>query len=296
MKNKKIFGIPMLALVLGILVVGGATAVLLANFGVLRVNMTTSQAVLVDGMNRDELTAVDVSIVANDNYCSVHELLNQANIEVELELTELNTYTGIDVSYNTLLNEWQFTQDETSNTAMNFNVNVINAENGDLLISVLDNANISTSKIAGTVTVFYENGDAKYLVGYNTERTGEIDTVYKEYDSGFGAAQEAPNHFVLTKTNDEWTLTIPTNKIETTDKLAFNIELIGAGSAQQARYPTNWGWQGNFPDAVNRVVSESLVNPFTLQPGETLNFERCYDTDLLLASGSYTLGTIVDVV
>lgn len=64
--KKKIFGIPALALVLGLLVVGGATAALLSYFGTLEVTADVEQAVTVDGEEEIDLGVVTGPLTHNE--------------------------------------------------------------------------------------------------------------------------------------------------------------------------------------------------------------------------------------
>ena len=291
---KKILGMPITVFVLGLLVVGGVTAALLTNFGVLKLNMTTQQAVLVDGQNQQELTPMDAYLIAGSEFCSMHTLLNQAEVGVDIELSEESNYDGISVEYNKILTEWSLTQDDFSQQSYLFELDVVNNPDGSLTITVTDKDEMVVSHPMGTITVFDENGNALYHVGYNTA-DGEV---YKVYDNGW-ITEALPAEFVLSRTQgnveDYFQVTIPANAIDVKDRLAFNIERIGYSSAVNARYPVNWAWQGVFEDASSRYGKTSLVNPFSLYSGESLHFERCYITDVLLQAGNYDLGTVVGV-
>jgi hypothetical protein len=87
-------------------------------------------------------------------------------------------------------------------------------------------------------------------------------------------------------------VTIPASKLSVDSRLAFNVERIGVGSAVNARYPTNWKWQGVFPDAVSRFEKgDVLTSPVTLTPGELLWFNIHHEFAINLVPDTYTITT-----
>lgn len=87
--KKKIFGIPALALVLGLLVVGGATAALLSYFGSVEQTTTVKQGLTLDGNDWD----VPVETSLDDLYSNVggivssnHKLINNADIDSKVNI------------------------------------------------------------------------------------------------------------------------------------------------------------------------------------------------------------------
>ncbi len=286
--NKKI-----IYMIMAALFVVAASAALLTAFGTITLNASVDQAVLVDGGDNSQINEDDLNVVAGAMECYTHTLENQAEVPVGIELVS-SDIEGIAVSYEKTYSTW--TKDETDFSKQDylFDMTVTNNPDGSLTITIVDADNLAASYPAGTISVFDADGNAMYMIGYNTERTGLIDTVYKEYSGSWGSAQEAPVEFTMSRDSDSFTVVIPDARIAEDDKLAFNVERIGYSSAVNARYPTNWGWQGFFPDAVERVESENMASSFMMTPSQYLEFNICYLFAVNIQGGDYTVVTDVN--
>jgi len=286
--NKKVVYILMAALL-----VVAASAALLTAFGTITLNADVDQAVLVDGGDNTQINEDDLEIIAGSMECYPHDLENQAEVPVGIELVS-SDIAGIAVSYEKTYSTWTKDEQDFSKQEYEFDMTVVNNPDGSLTITVVDEDGNGASYPGGTVTVFDEFGNALYNLGYNTERTGQIDTIYKEYSGGWGAAQQAPVDFTLSRDGDSLSITIPDSRIGEDGRLAFNVERIGVGSSVNARYPTNWGWQGSFPDAVERVESEIMGSTFVMTPSEFLEFNICYAFAVNIQPGDYSVVTNVN--
>ena len=116
MKNKKIFGIPALALVLGLLVLGGATAAVLTYFGTVQVTGNVEQAIVVDGNMDTDLGSVTGPLTHNE-LLTVKNNNNERNVGYTWMRTsplQASTYLGVyEVSkYTTTSNQGHSTDEE----------------------------------------------------------------------------------------------------------------------------------------------------------------------------------------
>jgi hypothetical protein len=292
--NKKLmtFGVvSVLALVL-------VSAALLTYFGQAITTVNVEQGIYLDGnsWNVPVENDADITSLGGVVYTS-HLLTNEADMDAELCLVttcsadvEPESCDEVETTYWELFHTWTRNQDDFSKQDYMFDMEVVNNEDGSLTWTVNDNDGMSASYPMGTVTVFDEDGNAKYHVGYNTANPSGV---YSVYDSGW-SNEAMPSGFVLSSTNDDFSVTIPSDAIESGDRLAFNVERIGVGSAVNARYPTDWSWQGVLPSAVSRVDSVEMYNPITLYSEDELDFAIKSVFPYLTIPGEYVLTTSVE--
>ena len=87
MKNKKIFGIPIMALVIGLVVLGGATAALISYFGTVSVTATVAQGLRLDGKTWNEpvLESFSTTSAEAKTFLTEHELVSTASVDVTVD-------------------------------------------------------------------------------------------------------------------------------------------------------------------------------------------------------------------
>jgi hypothetical protein len=309
-KKVKIFGkqIPIAAIAL-LAIAGLASAGLLSYYGKITGTATVEQSVFLDGKNVKngslEITYSYTGVAGDTVVDGPHKLVNNANVpaKINFETTCCNSTGqcgygtgaacyGITTTPEMLLANWSKNQTDFSKQDYLFKMYVVNNADGSLTWTVIDMDGNSASYPAGTITVFDKDGNAKFLVGYNTETTNSIHTIYKEWTGSAWVVKDVPSDFNLSRDNDKIVVTIPASRLSVDSRLAFNVERIGVASAVNARYPTNWAWQGVFPNAVSRFEKgDVLTSPVTLTPGELLWFNIRHEFAINLVPDQYTITT-----
>ena len=110
MMNKKLFGMPIAVFLVGILLIGGATAALMTYFGQVQTEVNIDQGLKLDGNNWDEPVTQTINAFSVQSYFGVtsHVLTNDAGVDAEVKLvTECEeietTHDGCDIIEHKIL-------------------------------------------------------------------------------------------------------------------------------------------------------------------------------------------------
>ena len=297
MRHKKLI-IAVLALAL---LIGTASAGILTYYGRIVTTATVSQSVLLDG--NDYTTPVEDAFTAYGGYCVCREhwLENQGSASVTVDVEhkvngEVNVpaETGIDIKllepvheeYDTtgedvvaiIVKEWS-----CCTATWTVDITSVNEPHGVYGIGLA----ISLDYISPTFQVWYaEHGPA--------HDDQDIGWYYAEYDAGWGPA--------IPIAEIDWVIV---NIREPGDQhFEISIDcahLGGCGAtywwAMQLR--TNlmtwlgvYDWGEDVAGFMENHVGMIIAPPIVLGPGETFDFDICYEFDPLIAPGTYTIVTV----
>jgi len=292
--NKKIFGLPIGIFLIGLVVISGASAALLSAFGVISLNASVDQAVLVDGGDYLQINDDNLEIVAGSSECMLHLIENQADIDIDIAL-ETVVEEGIDVTYQIINNVQQLTQDDFSESSFGFDVEIVKEEN-ELIVTVTDSDLTDVYYPYATIIMMDENKDFKYNTGFSSEALlNSWDGMYKAYNIGWGSAEDVSGYpITVDRTLEQVVISIPSSMYDESDLIGLNVEGIGSGPAIQSKYPVDLTW--NVGNGITMVEYSSLLSPFTMNSETSMNFNICYDFAANLASGDYPLETEVSYI
>lgn len=325
--NKKLVYIVMAAMF-----VVAVSAALLTSFGVINLNASVDQAVLVDGGDNTQINDDDLEIVAGSEVCYGHDLENQAEVPVGIEL-ESTDIEGIAVSYMQEAG-YTFTDSQDVNDGTVGQLVTTVEEDGDWMVWTFDfpveefigNGNLNVGLIIATDGE--GNGPAFQI--HNNDGT---DSSYPwgtwlvspwgptTSDGWMGWHSSSTNTLVtdldwveaVGQRNTPWegivsgdgVMQIRIKKSELGESFHWAASpTVGSGFNSPAydvtmQLPTGFNWgtplvDMSVPNYLYAELLETLVNPLTLASGETKEFLICYAFAVNLQPGDYTVTTNVN--
>jgi len=296
MERKKLF----LAILAITLLVGVASAAVISYFGKVQMTATVKQAVLLDGKDYEQMPITEeVEVAGGEQFCSCHWLQSQTSVPVNLEFETSITYDGgITVEY--------YKYSELSLSAGDFNYRDPAVPYVKLFsLKYVDGCFVWTIDLNGSLISGHWSTGAQVLVVTPSKiftlgiSPGVGGNVYKEFVGGTWSEPMTPPEGMETvgEPNDEhFEIKIPVEYL-CGGKWAINIEASWPehSGSYWARYPTTWeGWY-DFTNLADFPV-EQITSPFTLAPGERLDFIICYKFAVNIKPGTYTITTTVKPV
>jgi hypothetical protein len=296
---KNTFKKPLLLLVVGLLVVAGASAALLSAFGVIELEADVEQSVLVDGNQYDEPILEGVNPMAGASVCMPHNIENRAVVDIPL-LLESTDEEGIEVTYRIAQElDLALNLDDlvlpSGNTFDELDVTVTR-ENGYVVLSVTENDPVKYPM----AMFFISNADDEYRfrAGFNqiAESNGWETFYQDEPMDGPTPVNFATQGFngSVNRTNDTIVLMMSEDELNEGDKISFNIQAAGDGSRGQHRFPKDF--DANTPSTQAPVILaeyQELGNSFTIDAETSMDFEICYDFHWALVPQVYNIQTEV---
>jgi hypothetical protein len=281
------------------LLIGIASAALIPYFGQVKMTATVKQAVLLDGKDINNMPITEkANVSGGESFCRYHWLKSQTSVPVALTF-ETSQIDGITVSY------YKF--GDLSLGPGNFSYRDPNVHYvSSVVLSIKDGVAVWTIDLDGALISGHWSTGTQLLVvtpekiySFGISPGAASQPVYKEYISGaWSLPLPVPTGMEATGNvnYEHFVLKIPLNYL-VGGMWAINIEASWAGHTGSwwARYPTNWGGWYDFENVVDiySLATVQLVLPFTLEPGERLDFVICYSFDLLIPAGTYDIYTTV---
>jgi hypothetical protein len=271
-----------------ILCVGIVSAAVLPYFGQVQMTATVKQAIRLDGKDYTPPITEKADVSGGESFCTYHWLQSQTSVPVSLQFEtwgpDLN---GITVTYLKSV-EYSYSKDfETARGVLHVTV----TDDGEWLKWTYTYAATPTHTPKMTVAINYPHGfcittfddgthDGWY---YSPDPYSEATTVrFADYSGG---------------TYEDW--------VETT--ASGNVLTV---AIKKSALPDTFLWHGfaNYngigvwieintntwvPTGSIALCGEQITSPFTLDPGERLDFYICYKFDPLIEEGTYDIYTTV---
>ena len=241
-----------------------ASAGLLTYYGQVTTTATVSQSILVDGKDYTVPITDSFATTGGCTVCKPHWIKNNACIEgavsLDTTITGPGGPSGVNVAY--YLDEWIDDDNEYNNVVGNVYDDepyITWAINGDDTIDITF-YNPTTWTVVFDYRVDGESGE-DWSLTYDTITQGPCD----------GETWGQKYNFVVINGVGEETVTVePCYKLEVSSR---------AGGEQQAYVP----WI--------TIERPELTSPFTLQPGEAIDFQIYHDFDIEIIPGTYIITT-----
>jgi hypothetical protein len=294
MLTKKKTAILVLALAMCI---GVASAAVLEYFGRIVTTVYVKQAVLLDGK---DITGMPIpesfEVAGGETVYTCHWLESQTSVPVQLALVPDVTYDGgITVEY--------YKVGELTLGASDFEYRDPTVKYvSRVVVSRGDGCAVWTIDLDGSLISGHWSTGAQLLIAtpeviytFGISPGAASQPVYKEYIGGTWVQKNVPEGMTAVGVvNDEhFKFEIPL-KYLCCAKWAINIEASWAGhsGSYYAQYPKDWGRWGKPTDGVADLLTP-IESPFTLAPGERLDFIICYKFDKDIFPTIYTITTTV---
>jgi len=315
----------LILLILGLAaLVGTVSAAVLTYYGRIETSVTVGQSVVLDDKDVNGMPIEEtIEAIGGDMICKYHWLRNRANVPATVELFSSGYPEGVTIKYcdvsgftETVVEEPlpEFPRDE------NYELKVIVTYNpdGTVTFRMESRGNLEEDeRTSGAFTFDVEpDGIADFQVEIFPPDLGE--THYKEYDTDLKTwvVKDMPDGFVATygqESDYAWRqLTIPVSVLGgycSSYKFGAQINI----HVNQLVDPWNTGWiYQTFPDVddlwgasdptypwgssenyYSTTVGVEITGPITLEPGEVLPFYICYEFDIAIAPGTFTIYTEV---
>jgi hypothetical protein len=297
MQRKKMF-IAGLAIALLIGVVGAWT---ISYFGQIQMTANVKQAVLLDGKDITEMPITDsLDAAGGEIVCKFHWLESQTSVPVNLALVTDITYDGgITVEYykfgELTLGASDFAYRDP---AVEYVSEVVVSRGEGCVAWTIDlNGSLISRHWSTGAQLLIATPEVIYTFGISPGAASQ--PVYKEYKNGaWSSPLPVPEGMeASSNVNDEhFMLKIPL-KYLCGAKWAINIEASwpGHSGSWYAQYPKDWGRWGSPTVGVADLLTP-IESPFTLAPGERLDFIICYKFAVNIYPGTYTITTTVKPV
>jgi len=288
-KKIKVLGKTLPTAALAVLVMAGAaSATLLAYYGQITGTFSVQQSVVVD--NGQQVSDSMSGALGGETFCFEHNLQNFASVPATVNLNNDNADNAVTVSYNGVANG-PFATVAQSGVPGDFT-------HGTITVEDLGNSYRWTFTITDSAP--------HYGVGLQISEDG-VTPAFQVYFAEFGDSQWHYQPWTGTGWNG-WggvdTTTLPAgisatgNGSGNTFTITIDKSLVGAPYwASQLRtlllgvYPAGFSWGPTY--AFQSVYGTALSNPITLQSGQTLQFNDCYQFAINTATGTYTITTQV---
>lgn len=306
--KKKLFGIPLTFLLIGVLVVGGVTAALLTLFVDVNVSADVKQSVVFSDGDTSKTYGFDGSLYAGNGFSEVFTLKNRAGVEAPVEIETTGVVTGIDVGYFTLLG-----YEDTQNTPTK---EVVVTDLGDKVEWVItydgddaayNNGHASMSLViaddSGVVYQIHSNdgSDASYDWGtwlyspYSVslssgcEWNGWHSSCLNVEVSDLDWVSASGERYKVDNPAYEFIITIDKSRLEG-DTFRWVV------SSNQDGVFTNPGFGWSSVDVNNMheaVVGEEITNPFVIFPSQEFDFVSVFKFHVALTPDMYNIETKV---
>jgi hypothetical protein len=301
------------------LLIGVASAALISYFGQVKMTATVDQAVLLDGDNINNMPIEETATVAGGEFfLGSHWLQSQTSVPVNLMF---ETYipgdsAGVTVSY--LKSKGYKTTVTTVPIVGDYKVDVTVEDIGDWIQWSFNYFAHNTSNAAGDgkfeagVIISLENGK-KFQIHNNDGTVSKYDPgtwIYELYDGSgwwhgwFGSnsisIKDAGITWVETegdmyfRNNPEGIIVIRIHKTMLDATFGWGVYASTAHFSSgipysRSAYPGNL-WDGGFESA---TIMEEITSPFTLNPGEYLQFYIKYKFAVNIYPDTYTIYSTV---
>jgi hypothetical protein len=282
------------------LLIGIVSAATIRYFGQIQMTANVKQAVLLDGKDYTKMPITEeANVSGGESFCRYHWLQSQTSVPVQLALVPNVTYDGgITVKY--------YKVGELTLGASDFEYRDPNVKYvSKVVVSRGEGCAVWTIDLNGSLISGHWSTGAQLLIAtpeviytFGISPGAISQPVYKEYIGGTWVQKNVPEGMTAVgKVNDtRFVLEIPL-KYLCCAKWAINIEASwpGHSGSYYAQYPKNWGRWGNPTEGVADLLTP-IESPFTLAPGERLDFIICYKFAVNIYPGKYTITTTVKPV
>jgi hypothetical protein len=266
------------------LLVGIVSAATISYFGQVKMTATVNQAVLLDGNDINSMPILQTATVAGgESFCKYHWLQSQTSVPVQLQFeTWGSDLNGITVTYLKSV-KYSYSKDWSG-----LGVTVEDTGDGWLKWTYTYAVNPThTPKM--TVAINYPHGFCITTFDDSTH-----DGWYYAPDPDSEATRVRLGDYAgVTK---DWVKTTASSNVLTVaiKKTALPDTFLWHGYAnyngQQVWIETDNNW---FPTGYIALCGDPITSPFTLQPGERLDFYICYNFAENIQGGAYDIYTTV---
>jgi hypothetical protein len=266
------------------LLIGIVSAATISYFGQVKMTATVNQAVLLDGKDINSMPTKETATVAGgESFCRYHYLTSQTSVPVQLQFVTEGSpdLNGITVTYRKSV-VYSYSQDWSG-----LHVTVEDTGDGWLKWTYTYAAS-PTHKPKMTVAINYPHGfcittfDDSTHDGWYYAPDGGTESKFAEYSGG--------NY-------EDWVKTTASSNVLTVaiKKSALPDTFLWHGYAnyngQQVWIEINTTtW---LPTGYIALCGEQITSPFTLQPGERLDFYICYKFADNIQGGIYDIYSTV---
>jgi hypothetical protein len=265
------------------LLIGVASAATISYFGQVKMTATVKQAVLLDGNDINSMPIEETATVAGgESFCRYHWLQSQTSVPVSLQFETWGPdMNGITVTYLKSV-KYSYSKDWSG-------LGVTVEDTGDGWLKwTYTYAENPTHKPKMTVAINYPNGFC-----ITTFDDGSHDGWYYSPDPYSEATTVRLGDYSGVTT--DWVKTTASSNVLTVaiKKTALPDTFLWHGYAnyngQQVWIETDASWQ----PTGHATIREQITSPFTLQPGERLDFYICYKFAENIQGGIYDIYSTV---
>jgi len=272
---KKILGIPMALFVVGLFVIGGATAALLAYYGTITANVNVQQSILLDGLAWPESQVTDAipeAAPGGQMFCFDHSLTNQMSETGQVNLATVYSPDGVGIT-TTFLGDlpYSFTYDVGG-------VNVVVEDTGD---------SIKWTYTGGTQMSVAINFPAGFAI-HTSDGHCAAPGWYYSIDGG-ASCQALPAWATTTGSEGDGVKTVSIKKSALGSTFKWHGYSVVTGTGVWIGIgPDNGGvWEPKF----SATIKGPLTLPVTLASKETKDFSVCYAFAQNIYPGTYIITT-----
>ena len=206
---KKIFGLPITLLVIGILAIGGASAALLSYFGTIEQDITVTQGISLNGNDWETPVTESFAIVNGIEYRKTGNTKLISNVvgkEVYMTLATDGIEPGIDVSYDTvgLSTKLSSAADSFANASLSDGIVTLIAENFTSVDWSSSEARITIDASDVGITTLNDLVNMSWSVDVNSGYIAHVDVIIDTNNNGtaddalvFEAAKVNPDNCEL---------------------------------------------------------------------------------------------------
>jgi len=302
--------------VVSLLFVGGTYAALLTYFGMITTTANVQQAVLLDGFTWDQPITEEVTVAGGESFCRPHWLQSQTSVPVTVKFVTSITPEGSGITVKYLKPLGYAFSGTTLSIIGDYYPADITVEDGECNVTwTFDMVAGKTLEGNGHwgygVAISLDGENATFQIHNNdgTDSNFPWGThLYSPYLDGWVSSSiNTPVTELdwVTCTGDRYYTDNPTGIFTVTiDKCMLGSEFywavwVGVGGFYApnngySSYPNGFLWQGEVNGYYELAeVTEEILSPFTLQPGEHLDFIICYKFAVNIMPKTYAIKTEV---
>ena len=303
----------LILLILGLAaLVGTVSAAVISYFGQVQMTATVKQAVLLDGRDITEMPIEETATVAGGEFfLRYHWLKSQTSVPVNLqfETTFSPALTNDEITVSYLKSTGY---EETVTTVGSYPITVTVQDVGEWIQwTFYMNPVSGDDKLAGQVVISFDGETPAFQIHNNDGVTPSYAVgtwLYCPYDPIIGWGTVGDPAWNTPVADLWWVEAEGTMHNNAEGKLVVRIHKTMldatfywavAGSRYYTEpkgtfvYPDGFNWIKPYEDA---TILEAITSPFTLKPGERLDFYIRYEFAVNIESGDYTITTTVEPV
>jgi hypothetical protein len=283
--------VPILAILMISMLTIGASAALLSYYGSILQTVTVNQAVLLDGQDYTQPIVSSLEAISGATICTLHNLQNRGAKPANVDWSYEPHIEGIEVL---------------------------------VLKSVHEEYSTAGKSVVATIVKTWECGTAKWVVDIKSDNPAghtwgvglviSLDGKHPAFQVFHTGSTSIPPDNTWFYQDYPWTSPlIPLDKVPgitasgySTGKhfeISIPCERLGGAGAKYywnmqlrtnliswVNEPTS-GWGDHVTGFIENHNGISIVFPYTLEPGETLDFNLAFNLDINLKPGTYTVTT-----